>query len=301
MRHLAIFVVCVLTGLAALPARSAPAVEPIASIEELFGWWTWPEYQGYPFEHCADPDNMERVAIGRTRWNDELGELEFLDRGDVEISFYEGGCTLTGDGMGKANQLVLPADCGSEGEDYSGFATFERIDANTIEVRTPMSDEPVVLAACRPDLSAVPVTRPGGKLPYGSRAGMEVTVLGSWALDTSAARIYFQHSYDDARSFCMQYVMTLDDKCIEDVMEEAKEFNRSVAADCESGEFETVYRQRYRFDGPGTGKGADPMYLIYPAEGGKKLDGSSASGYGVALTTFAMLCPGRVPDRAEIE
>lgn len=291
MRHMKVVAALTLSLVAAVAAQA----QEIGSIHELEGWWTGQEWQRYPFEQCSDADSDGRVAIGRTEWNEETLTLEFMDTGEMEILFYESGCTL-GEALTSGNQLAMQGTCAAEGDDYTGIVTFERLDPYTIKVRTPMNDTPIVLAACKVDHSLAPNPKPAGKLPYGSRAGMDVTVLGSSALGTSSARLYIEHTREDARAFCIEYAMDMEPECVEGVMKESADFPRSVWANCSTGEFEIVYGDRYRFAGPST-KSADtyqPDYAIYPEEGGDMLDGSGASGYGTALATYAQLCPGRV-------
>jgi len=276
-------------------AQPAAAQQSIGSLEELYGMWTLQEFQREPFQACGDVDSDSRVAIGRSVWDDGLGDIRFVDDPEVEVAvnFYEGGCTL-GEALSNGGQVAVAAQCYSEGEEYSGIATFERVDAHTIRVRTPINNISVTLAACRVDHGKAGPDLAGTKLPYGSRAGMEVTVTGSSAIGTSAARIYVRHTEDDARAFCTGYLETTDASCIKEQMAEAEAFPWSVGADCTTGEFDTVAGGRYRFAGPSWSKDSHaPEFSIYPAEGGEALDGSSASGYGVALATFEALCPGQ--------
>lgn len=46
-----------------------------------------------------------------------------------------------------------------------------------------------------------------GKIGYGSRAGMTVTVVSMSGLDTANAVIRTKHTQEDAESFCREYVL----------------------------------------------------------------------------------------------
>jgi hypothetical protein len=51
-----------------------------------------------------------------------------------------------------------------------------------------------------------------GKIFYGSRAGMTVSVISMQGLNTANAVIHTQHTHDDAASFCLDYEQNMTDE-----------------------------------------------------------------------------------------
>lgn len=144
---------------------------------------------------------------------------------------------------------------------------------------------PVVLA-----LSVLPANA-AGKIAYGSRAGMEVTVTSVSGIGTANSVIKAAHTRQNARSYCTDYVQNNSKKCIDDVLRETR-LSDQITGNCKTGTFTTFNGGKYRFAGPA--KASDDVsgsYRIF--EDGKILDGSSASGYPVAIETFRALCPGQ--------
>jgi hypothetical protein len=80
-----------------------------------------------------------------------------------------------------------------------------------------------------------------GKIYYGSRVGMQVTVVSIEGLDTSHAVIKTQHNRDDAIEFCREYVQEnpVTEKCIKDEL--AVPLNDSIYADCLQGIFTNFF------------------------------------------------------------
>ena len=139
-------------------------------------------------------------------------------------------------------------------------------------------------------LSILPANA-AGKIAYGSRAGMEVTVTSVSGIGTANAVIKAVHTRQNARSYCTDYVQNNSRKCIEDALRDTR-LSDQVIGNCKTGTFTTFNGGRYRFAGPA--KASDDVsgsYRIF--EDGKILDGSSASGYPVAIETFRALCPGQ--------
>ncbi len=132
-------------------------------------------------------------------------------------------------------------------------------------------------------------------LYYGSRAGMLVTVVKKSNIGTTHARITTRHTKANAVAYCRDYVRKVTPKCVADEMKTP--LRTEIAANCRTGRFTTLYGQGYWFKGPNpdydpTGMGVE--YILVEAGGGEPLDGSSASGYDVALGQFKALCPNRV-------
>lgn len=132
---------------------------------------------------------------------------------------------------------------------------------------------------------------------YGSRAGMEVTVLKKSNLNSTHAKIVTKHTRENATAYCREYVQKVTKKCIDDTMAEEKDLRTEISANCRTGKFVTLYGQGYVFRGPNPNY--DPTdvsteYLVYQIGDKEPLDGSSASGYDVALDQFKAMCPKRV-------
>jgi hypothetical protein len=134
-------------------------------------------------------------------------------------------------------------------------------------------------------------------LQYGSRAGMEVTVVKKSNLNSTHAKIVTKHTRENATAYCREYVQKVTKKCIDDTMTEEKDLRTEISANCRTGKFVTLYGQGYQFKGPNPDydpTGFNTEYLVYQVGDKEPLDGSMASGYPVALEQFKALCPKRV-------
>ncbi|KQY63260.1 hypothetical protein ASD52_13780 [Ensifer sp. Root142] len=132
-------------------------------------------------------------------------------------------------------------------------------------------------------------------LYYGSRAGMEVTVVKKSNIGTTHAKIFTKHTRENATAFCREYVQKVTPKCIADELK--VELLTEISANCKTGTFITLNGQGYQFKGSNPDydpTGMSTEYLLVEAGGGEPLDGSSASGYDVALDQYKALCPNRV-------
>ena len=133
-----------------------------------------------------------------------------------------------------------------------------------------------------------------GKIGYGTRAGMQVTVVSMSGLDTRKAIIKTTHNRDDALAFCRDYVQKVTEKCIQEEL--AVPLSDSISANCLSGEFTDFSGHRHRFAGPNKNN-SDVMAhsKIIDLATGEIEDGSNASGYPVNLDIFRALCPRHAP------
>ncbi|SFU22565.1 hypothetical protein [Mesorhizobium sp. YR577] len=132
-------------------------------------------------------------------------------------------------------------------------------------------------------------------LYYGSRAGMEVTVVKKSNIGTTHAKIVTKHTKENATAFCREYVQKVTPKCIADELK--VQLLPEISANCRTGNFMTLYGQGYQFLGPNADydpTGMSTEYLLVELDSKEPLDGSSASGYDVALGQFKALCPNRV-------
>lgn len=133
------------------------------------------------------------------------------------------------------------------------------------------------------------------EIGYGSRSGMNVTVTSSRGIGTNNAIIVGQHTKKNAREYCVQYALDRSERCADEYMRELK-LKTFITADCNKGTFTTFYGQNYMFVGKHSKIDYDVFHVDYDIIDtaiNKVLDGSSASGYSVALEQFEVLCPGR--------
>lgn len=75
-------------------------------------------------------------------------------------------------------------------------------------------------SAQTPNLTAPPPKSVHDTIDYGSRAGMEVSVLGMEGRDTAHASIRFRHTRDNAIAYCRDYVRAVTEECIRDALGE---------------------------------------------------------------------------------
>ena len=69
-----------------------------------------------------------------------------------------------------------------------------------------------------------------GKLYYGSRAGMTVTVASLSGINSDHAVIKTKHTKEDAIEFCREYVGNVTPKCVADEL--ATRLNDEIHGDC---------------------------------------------------------------------
>jgi hypothetical protein len=129
----------------------------------------------------------------------------------------------------------------------------------------------------------------------GSRAGMEVTVVKKSNIGSTHAKIVTRHTRENATAFCREYVQRVTPKCIADELK--VELDLEIAANCKTGKFTTLNGQGYQFKGPNEYYDPTEMnteYVLVEVGTSEPLNGSSASGYDVALDQFKAMCPNRV-------
>jgi hypothetical protein len=150
--------------------------------------------------------------------------------------------------------------------------------------------------SCAVCLLAIEPAFASGKIYYGSRAGMTVSVLSVAGLNSSHAVIRTKHAHEDAVAFCRDYVQNVSDDCIN--QELARPVNDLVEGNCSTGEFVDFFGSRHRFEGPIKKQTELQMaeYAIRDIATGKIEDGSSGSGYPVNLGILHALCPSVAPD-----
>ncbi|UDL90167.1 hypothetical protein LGH82_01845 [Mesorhizobium sp. PAMC28654] len=133
----------------------------------------------------------------------------------------------------------------------------------------------------------------GETLGYGSRAGMEVTVVSKSNLGTSHAIINVKHTKANAVAYCRDYVGKVTPRCVSDELKVPLAV--SISANCKTGKFSTLNSEGFTFSGPNPNhdpndSASQPEYLLLNSNG-ESIGGSSADGYDVALEQFKALCP----------
>lgn len=139
--------------------------------------------------------------------------------------------------------------------------------------------------------------RASGSIFYGSRAGMQVTVISMSGLDTRHAIIRTRHTRADAIAFCRDYVQKVTEQCIREEL--SVRLNDVISANCETGVFTDFTGNRYRFAGKNPDPGGDAHFKIIDLASGQIEDGSNASGYPVNMGIFAALCPNSAPPESD--
>lgn len=133
------------------------------------------------------------------------------------------------------------------------------------------------------------------RLPYGSRAGMEVMVLAKSGLGTSNAVIKIELTRDNAAEFCELYLGDTSSRCVDKVMnEDGSRLRPEVMGNCTTKTWTDMYGNSYVFKGKNSSPQVDldAEYIVQDVKTGDVLNASSASGYAVALDVFKALCPG---------
>lgn len=120
----------------------------------------------------------------------------------------------------------------------------------------------------------------GTTVPYGSRAGMVTTIVSAYGIGTGKAIIETEHTRENAKAFCREYVQTASEGCIQETLRDVEEHG-TLIADCTTGEFssfggEALTRQR---DGS-----------ILSRDTNQVLDGSMASGESIFSEQYRALC-----------
>ncbi|SCB46808.1 hypothetical protein GA0061102_105521 [Rhizobium miluonense] len=132
-----------------------------------------------------------------------------------------------------------------------------------------------------------------GTIYYGSRAGMEVTIVNMSGLDTSHAEIRTKHTRENAVAFCREYVQKVTPDCIK--QELATPLNDLIQADCKTGVFTDFVGDRHQFQGRNPAAGSMAKYRLVDLKTNEAADGSSASGYSTNMGIFRALCPRTAP------
>ena len=115
-----------------------------------------------------------------------------------------------------------------------------------------------------------------GKIYFGSRVGMTVSVISVQGLNTSNAVIHTKHTRHDAIAFCRDYEQNLTNDCVNRELETP--MNDYIAANCSTGVFIDFFGNRYHFEGQRRRPTSDlSKYTIRDLSTGEIEDGTSAA------------------------
>ncbi|MGE0502068.1 MAG: hypothetical protein AB7I79_15220 [Rhizobiaceae bacterium] len=127
------------------------------------------------------------------------------------------------------------------------------------------------------------------RLPYGSRAGMEVTVIRRQGIDSTNATIWVEHTRENALAFCTDYRLDPSDACVDEVMASIK-VATSLTANCAAGTFTTLRGERYRYRG--TQQKEDLPFRFVDEQTGE--EPALSNDYIILEAAFRALCPARL-------
>lgn len=128
-------------------------------------------------------------------------------------------------------------------------------------------------------------------IPYGSRAGMEVTVVSKKGIGTSKAVIATKHTKKNAKEYCVGYEQDNSMACVNRTMKEIN-LPKTVSGNCKAKTWNDLNGNKFAFLGKHAPGDFAPDYAVKNLKRNEILDGSSASGYGTAMAIFEALCPG---------
>lgn len=169
------------------------------------------------------------------------------------------------------------------------YATF----LSSIRLLGPALPVPTFLILASLACSTAP-SMAAGKIYYGSRAGMTVTIISMSGINGRNAVIRTEHTREDAIGFCRQYVGKVTSACI--ARELSTRMNNQITGNCLTGVFTNFAGEEHQFLGPA--KPSDDLlakYQLKALANGELADGSSASGYPTNMDIFRALCPRIAP------
>lgn len=196
-------------------------------------------------------------------------------------------------------QSIRMTPCGENPEaaaiDVTGGKDDKVFRLDRVEDNNCKSTEQTVQATTTPPIGDWwPPIRPGSIIGYGSRAGMEVTVISAQGLDSDHAIIQAKHTRENATAFCREYIQKVTPQCIEEEL--ATRLAPFISADCSLGIFTNFWGDKLQFRGKNPDAGdTGPRYLFKDMRTGETADGSSASNYPVNMPIFKALCPSTAP------
>jgi hypothetical protein len=128
-------------------------------------------------------------------------------------------------------------------------------------------------------------------IAFGSRAGMNATIVAKEGIGTASARIAARITRENAKSYCTEYERNSSKECIDQYLRETK-IAGTIYANCADGTFLNFYSDALRFVERSAADASSEFQIIDVARA-TPLDGTSASGFNESLNQFKALCPNR--------
>jgi hypothetical protein len=131
------------------------------------------------------------------------------------------------------------------------------------------------------------------EIPYGSKIGMNVTVLKVSGIGSNASYAEIRHTLENAKAYCTEYIGDNSQKCVDENLNIGNKDR--ITANCVTGEFSDVFGTPLYFRGANTKKSDDfdTDYIIFDVVNNEQLC-SAVCGYVERLAAFSLLCPNRV-------
>jgi uncharacterized protein len=139
----------------------------------------------------------------------------------------------------------------------------------------------------------------GDNIAYGSRAGMDLTVVAVSGIGSDKASIDVAQTLKNASAYCVEYMNEAvpTKGCIDKRMKDAGNHFDALKANCVTGMF-ISYGSHRRFIGRNRDFSPEqfdvgPKFLIANIDSKEILSDTSASGYARDLDVYKALCPGQ--------
>ncbi|MBO9422384.1 hypothetical protein J7481_22935 [Labrenzia sp. R4_2] len=125
------------------------------------------------------------------------------------------------------------------------------------------------------------------EIPYGSRVGMNMTIIDFGGIGTPEAWIELRHLWRNAKEVCEAYANDFSEDCIRRNI--SNPYRGEVSANCDTGVLRDLNGIRYQFVGRSDDSFRD--YDVVEVASKKTLDGSMASGLPLIIEYYKALCP----------
>jgi hypothetical protein len=148
----------------------------------------------------------------------------------------------------------------------------------------------ILLVAATPNLCEA-----AGQIPYGSRTGMSVTIRQMDGIDTDRASIRVEHTRENAKEYCADYLQDPSEACIENALKSVR-INDALKGNCRTGQFVNLRGEHRTFAGANLDHDAipnSPEYAIFKEGERTLMPSGNAAGYLIDLEQFKALCPAK--------
>lgn len=125
------------------------------------------------------------------------------------------------------------------------------------------------------------------ELPYGSRAGMSMTIFDFGGIGTSEAWIELRHLWRNARAVCREYANDFSVDCVRRNVDDP--YRGEISANCATRRLTDLSGIRYKLGGRSQDEFLE--YEIVELASGERLEAATASGHAIKLEYFKALCP----------